>query len=158
MRIVAHPAMTRWSKRRKLGIEATVVVEQFLGSVALHPLLENPDVLRLVHIAHGDLMRAPVTLTFLAVDFRWACPALGRAEDDHRPSRTFQIALVPGISPDPLDFSHNSVEHACKLLVDVSRIVPLHEVGRVAHALRRTFAVHPAECGQGSTGWRSCSR
>ena len=91
--------------------------------------------LRLVHVAHGNLVRTPVVLALLAVDLRRAGPALRRAEDDHRPGRPFQIALVSGLGPDPLDLRHRSVERAGQLLVDLCGIVPLDEVGRVAHAL-----------------------
>ena len=91
--------------------------------------------LGLVHVAHGDLMRTPVVLAFLAVDLLRAGPALRRAKDDHRPGRAFQIAVVSGVGPNPLDLRHRGVEHAGQLLVDIRRVVALDEVGRIAHAL-----------------------
>ena len=94
MRIVAHPALAFGGERSQFGVQPPIGVEQLFRPVALHPLFENPDVLGLIHVAHGNLMRTPVVLAFLAVDFRRAGPALRRAKDDHRPGRAFQIAFV----------------------------------------------------------------
>ena len=105
------------------------------GPVAFHPLFKNSNVVRLVHVAHGNLVRTPIVFALLAVDLLRTRPSLRRAENDHRPGRPFQIAPVPGLGPDPLDLGHRSVERAGQLLVHLCGIVPLDEVGRVAHAL-----------------------
>ena len=81
------------SQLGEFGLEPALGVEQLLGPVALHPLFEDLDVLGLVHVAHRHLVAAPVVLALLAVDLRRAGPALGRAEDDHRPGRPLDDAL-----------------------------------------------------------------
>ncbi|HKD76958.1 MAG TPA: hypothetical protein VKB76_15740, partial [Ktedonobacterales bacterium] len=59
-----------------------VVIEQLLRMIALHPLFENAHMLGiLLHLAHGDLVRTPITFRALAIDLLGAGPALGRAHD-----------------------------------------------------------------------------
>ena len=56
---------------------------------------------RLIHVPHRHLMAAPVVLALLAVDLGGAGPALGRAEDDHRPDRPLLEAVRAGVVLNP---------------------------------------------------------
>ncbi len=126
------------SDRSQLGqfrFELPVFVEQFLGPVTLHPFLENFDMFGLVHVSHGDLMRAPVVLALLAIYLSRAGPTLRRAENNHRPGRTFQVALGAGILPNSVDFRHGSIQRTGQLLVNTLRISAFDEIRRVTHSL-----------------------
>src|SRR5437879_9583704 len=89
---MAHSAMDLRRQLGQFGLKSALGIEQLLRSVALHPFFENLDVFWLVHVAHRHLMGAPIALALLAVNLRRASPALGRAEDDHRPSGPFDFA------------------------------------------------------------------
>jgi len=61
-------------------------VEQLLGPVTAHPLLENLQVFGiLAHVRDRHLVGAEGALDRLAIDLLGAGPALGGAQDDHRP-------------------------------------------------------------------------
>ncbi len=93
VRIVAHATRALRRQRRELVDEPARLVEELVGTIALHPLLEDAHVARLVHVAHRHLMRAPVVLALLAVDELRTRPALGRAQHDHRPRRALPESL-----------------------------------------------------------------
>src|ERR1041384_6093142 len=88
MWVGAHPPLAFRRQLGELGAEPAVVVEKLLRLVALHPLFEDFHVRGIaVHLAHRDLVRAPVILDAFAVDLFWAGPAPGPPEHDHRPAR-----------------------------------------------------------------------
>ncbi len=51
------------------------IVEQLVRLVALQPGLQQRDMLRFVHVCHGNLVRAEAAFRLLAVDFFGAGPA-----------------------------------------------------------------------------------
>src|SRR5262245_1772956 len=112
-----------------------MLIEEFLGPVALHPLLEDANVLGLVHVAHGNLMTSPIAFALFAVNFRRTRPTLGSAEDNHRPDWALHDALVPR-RPNLLDFGNDRIEHAGKLLVDRFGVTAFHKIRFVSHALK----------------------
>src|SRR5262249_42035041 len=94
MRVSTHAAGAPRGEFGNLGLEPAGGVEKFRGSIALHPLLEDVDVGRLlVHFPHWHLMRAPVILGAFTVDFFRARPTLGRAEHDHGPAGSLGEAI-----------------------------------------------------------------
>ncbi len=101
VRVGAHAARAARRQVGQLGSEPAVVIEKLPGLVALHPLLEEAHVGRvLVHLPHRHLVRAPVVLGALAVDLLRAGPALGRAQHDHGPAGTPGEAVATRIGLD----------------------------------------------------------
>src|SRR5262245_35295414 len=131
MRVGAHAAAATRSKLGQLGTYLTVGVKQFRRPVALHPVFEDGDVSGvLVHLAHRHLMRAPVVLDTLAIDFFGARPTLWRAKDNHRPARSLAGTIVAGLSLDVLHFGKDLVERACHQVVHCRWLMPLNIVRR----------------------------
>src|SRR6266436_9375856 len=87
VRIHSHTAVARGRKCRELVAKLAAFVEQFVRPVALHPIFELLDVLRILEVRERHLMRAPSPLDWLAVHELWPGPAFWRAEDDHGPTR-----------------------------------------------------------------------
>src|SRR6266404_9683710 len=81
----AHAPVALGCLRRDFGPQQPVAVEELLRPIAAHPLLEQFDVLGLIHFPERDLMGPPVTLRLEPVDIFWPGPALWAAQDDHRP-------------------------------------------------------------------------
>ena len=149
VRIGAHAAGAAGGQVGQLGLEPAVIVEQLLGLVALHPLLEEAHVGRvLVHLSHRHLVRAPVVLRALAVDLLGTGPALGRAEHDHGPAGTPREALSLRVGLDLLDLRDRRVERGRHLLVHLGGFVPLDEMGRVAVAAEEMIQLLVADPGE----------
>src|SRR5215470_178859 len=88
MRVRSHAAAPLRGQRRELGKEAPAGVEKLIRLVALHPLLEDFEVLGLGgEIGDGNLMRAKRTLDGKSVDRLGSGPALGAVLNDHGPLR-----------------------------------------------------------------------
>ena len=87
VRIGAHAAMAGRRQRGEFLAELAALVEQLLGPVAPHPVFELRQMLGLLEIGDRHLVGAPGALDRVAVDGLRSGPALGRAEDDHRPAR-----------------------------------------------------------------------
>ena len=112
-------------------------VEQFLRPVALHPIFELLQMLGILEIGDRNLMCAPGALDRLAVDELRSGPALGRAEDDHRPARPLELCVSPRTAPHAGSRESRSridVERAGQTLMHQRRIVALDEMRLVAVA------------------------
>ena len=83
-----------------------------------------------VHLAHRHLVRAPVILGALAIDFFRARPALGCAKHDHRPAGPLRETILTCVAFDALNFTDDGVEGVGHQLV--------HRFA--AHAPRRNTA------------------
>src|SRR5215471_20874530 len=130
MRIGAHAARPLRSEVGQLGSKPAVVVEKLRRSVALHPLFKKADMGGvLVHLAHWHLMRAPVILGTLAIDFFWTSPALGSAQYDHRPARALPETISPCIRFDALNFTDSLVQGSRHQRVHFFRFTPLNKIG-----------------------------
>src|SRR5262249_40192325 len=80
---------TFWRKLRELLDQLAVLVEQFFGLVAAHPLFEHPEMVgALRQFPERDLVRAKRVLDLFAVDDFWSGPTFGRSQHDHRELRT----------------------------------------------------------------------
>ncbi len=83
----AEAALAFRDAGQDLRRRAAVGVEELLRPVRAHPVLQLPQVCGvLAHPCERDLVRPPGAFDRIAVDGRRASPALGRAQDDHRPA------------------------------------------------------------------------
>src|SRR5207245_10409280 len=104
-----------------------------LGLVALHPLIQQRDVLLLAgHLGERDLMGPPVAFRPLAVHFLGTSPALWRAEDDHRPPRAFCILLSPCLILDGVNLGADGIQSRGHHSVHSFWLASLDEVPIVA--------------------------
>ena len=96
VRVGAHaPLARRAPARRARARSRPVCVEQLLGPVAPHPLLRAAATCSGLSAISRQrhLVRAQRALDRLAVDHLRPGPALGRAQDDHRPARALREAV-----------------------------------------------------------------
>ena len=134
LRIGAHAPLALGGQRRDLGGDPAVLVEQLLGAVRAHPRLERREVLGVLgQLRQRHLVGAEGALHRLAVDLLGPRPALGRAQDDHRPARPLGVAFA-STRLDGGDVADHLVERLGHELVHGRRVVALHEVGLVAVA------------------------
>src|ERR1035437_4848277 len=149
VRVGAHSVLTVRGKRRELGPEGALLVEQLLWLVAAHPGLEHLP-MRLVgaDVGDGNLMRSPGAFDLLAVHDLRAGPALGRPEDDHRPLRTFGRLARAGRRLDLADLVEDGVEGRGQQLMDDGRIVARDEVRVVAVADHQVAQLTLGDAGQ----------
>ena len=87
-----------------------------------------------MHLAHRHLVRAPETFGLLAVNFLWARPSLGRAQNDHRPKRPLGLAIANSSCLDALDLLDDHIERGRHELMHFFRLVSLDEMRGVAVA------------------------
>src|SRR6516225_11633442 len=106
MRVGAHAAGALRSKVGQLGSVPPAAVEELRRSVALHPVFQDGYMsLILMHFTHRHLVRAPIVLGALAIDFFRARPALGCAKYDHRPAGALGRTVVTCIRFYALNFA-----------------------------------------------------
>ncbi len=162
VRVGAHPPGPVGAKARSSGRSRPVVVEELLGAVAAHPLLELRAVLGVgAGLGQRHLMGAEGPLDREPVDHLRAGPALRRAQHDHRPG-----AVRTPPAPEPLRASglddRDVVEHASSVAASswctVDRVVAGDEVRLVAVAAHQRRPARPRGSGPARWGWRSCSR
>ena len=130
VRVRAHPAVAFGRESSKLRRQRPVLVEELLRSVALHPLLEQAQVLRVV-AGRGQrhLVRAPGSFDLVAVHLVRARPSLRGPEDDHRPARTRPVALRAGGRLDAGDRVERGVEHRREVPMDSLGVISGNELG-----------------------------
>ncbi len=88
-----------------------------------------------MHLWEGNLVSAEEAFQVVVFDFTGRGPAFGRAEDDHRPSRSVNFAVFPGfflVVQDLLDALLDGASHG---LVHLFQIRPSDNVGCPAVAL-----------------------
>jgi hypothetical protein len=132
MGVGAHPPGAQGRQRLEFRHEAAGLVEQVLGLIAAQPVLELPQVRRvLVDAGQRHLVGAPRALDRMAVDRLRPGPTLGRAQHDHRPAgaRRGDAAAAPRLLLDAPDFPDALLQRRRHLLVHVGRVAPLDEVG-----------------------------
>ena len=126
MRVGAHPAGALRRKRGELALEAAIVVEQFLGPIALHPRLKDPDVLRMAaHRAHRHLMRPPVALLPLAVDLLGQVQPFGVRMTIIGQIGRFENPFLPRVSLDVPDLADHGFERGRHEFVHHRRVIAL---------------------------------
>ena len=142
-------------QRRELRNKRAAAVEQLLGLVAAHPVLEQSQMRRvLAQLVDRNLMRAPKALDLLAVDLLRAGPALRAAQHDHRPARPLARSLRPSARMllDRADAGRAPSSSASAMAWCISvGLVALDEQRLIAVAAKQAanFVVaHPAEDGR----------
>ena len=124
VRIGAHPS---FSARRQLGqlrSQGAGLVEELLGPVGAHPLLELDEVLRIAReLGDWNLVGAKGALGRQAVDHLRPGPALGRAQDDHRPiGAPGPFGAGARVTLDLVDLVRDLLERGCHQLVHRRRV------------------------------------
>ena len=124
VRVGAHPPVASRSMGDDLRAWASVVIEQRRRPVAEHPLLEEVEVVGVgAHAVEGHLVRPPRALDLLAIDLPRSGPALGGAQDDHRPGPVPPFGMLAVLDADLADDVQGDVERLRQLAVDVGRVV-----------------------------------
>lgn len=124
----AHAADALGAEGLQGLVRGAVLVEQAVGLVAAHPLLEDLEVLRVGGGARdGHLVGAPEALEVLAVDLARGAPALGGAQDDHGPARAGGLAGLAGLLLDLADLADGVLHGGGHGLVHGGQVVALDE-------------------------------
>ena len=135
VRIGAHSPRADRCECLKFRDQPAGRVEQLLGTVAAHPLLELRAVLGVgVGVGQWDLVGAPRPLDGQPVDDLGSGPSLGGTQHDHRPGRPFGVRACAGVVLDAGDVVEHRVKGCGELLVHGGRVVAADEVGFVAVA------------------------
>src|SRR4029077_16231756 len=136
-------------KLGQLGAKPAAVIEELCRAVALPTLFEEAHMGRvLVHLAHWHLVRAPIVLGALAIDLFRTRPAFGCAKYDHWPARALPGTILPRIRFDTFNFIDDLVQGGGHGLVDLFRLMPLHEIRRVAIAAEQLIQLLMADAGE----------
>ena len=118
VRVGAHPAIAGRGLSGQLRQQPAFRVEELLGPVAAHPVLEAPKLVGTFSDAgEGHLVRAPRSLDRNAVDLSWPSPAFWRPENEHRPPRPLIVAARPRGLLDLCDRVERAVERSREALV-----------------------------------------
>src|SRR5207248_3234392 len=128
----------------------SILIEQFFRFVASHPGFEDLAVLVIAAgIRYRHLMRAPETLDFLAIDLFRSSPALGAAQDDHRPLRTFAMpSRASRLFLNGMDPIEHTVERLGHRLMHGDRLMAFDKERFVAVAgeeVPQLLVIHAAE-------------
>ena len=137
MRIGAHAPLAFGRQGGDLGARRAVLVEQLVRAVAHHPVVQDLQVFGRGGVGDGHLMGAPVALDPQAVHLARPGPALGGAQDDHRPARQFAGAALSCRLLDGADLAQGAVEGGRELLMDALRLVAAHQQRLIAVALEQ---------------------
>ena len=125
------------------------LVEQLLGPVALHPVLEDRDVLRLGgHVRDRYLMRPPCALHLKPIHHLGARPPFGTDQHDHGPPGSLDHRLRPRSVLYGPYLLKNGVQGRGHQLVHGRGIRPFHDVGPVAVARQQLFQLLAADAGK----------
>ncbi len=152
MRVGAHAPTARRRQGPELGHEPAAWIEQLLGPVAAHPVLEELQVRRIVaHVGEGHLVRAPGRFHFVTLDFLRPGPPLGRAQHDHGPAGTERIVRVARVLLIGADFAERLFQRGGHRLVHHRRVAAFYEIRLVSVADKQRFQLLVADSRQ--DGW-----
>src|SRR5262245_12003760 len=101
-----------------------------------------------MHLAHRHLVRAPIVLGTLAIDFLRTRPALGCAKYNHRPAGALRDTMLTRIRFYSLNFADDSIERVGHQFVHLFRLMPLDEIRRVAVAAEEMLSVFMTDPGE----------
>ena len=147
MGVGAHATDALRSQRLKLWNQPPGFIEQLLRVIAAQPLLQNCQMLRLIH-GNRHLMGMEAALNLYAVHFLWTGPALGRAEDDHGPTGTLGAALFSGSFLNGTDFFDDSIQNGSHFFVHFHGIGALYKIGVPAAALKEALNLFVGDAGE----------
>lgn len=137
MRVGAHTSRCLRRGGADLGKWCAGLVEQFVGSIAFQPLLEQLEMGGVFRKARqGHLVRTPEAFGLQSVDLLRTGPALGASQHDHWPfrSRHQRYGTMARCVLDRSDAIQRVVEHGRHQLMHNGRIVSLNEQRFIAIA------------------------
>src|SRR5262249_50861089 len=115
-------------------------IEQLFGLVASQPTFELLHVGRVVMQSRKwHLMCTPEPFHLVPVDFLGTGPALWTAQDNHRPPRSCEFAVLARFLLDAAYFQDTLLHGGGHFLMHDFRIIPFHEVRRPAVTLEKVF-------------------
>src|SRR3990170_6002106 len=125
--------------------QPAVYIKQLFRLVPLHPLLQQPDMIRFPgHVGKWNLMGAPVALSLETVNLLWSGPPFWRSKYDHWPLRTFDSLIGTGIMLDCPYLGDYDIQCCSHDLMHHRRISTLNKVGLISitdkEALQLFFA------------------
>ena len=149
MGIRAHAALPFRSELGKLGYQLPAGVEQLLRAIALHPLLEDREVLRLAReVRKRHLMRAPRSFGLQPVHGLGAGPAFRRTQDDHWPHRPFASRVRARVGLDAANPVDHPIERCSHRLVHLVGLLAFDEVRLVAVTAKKLVELLVAYAGK----------
>src|SRR5262249_12668477 len=128
VRVGAHAPVALRGELGEVVDEATIRIEESIGLVAAHPLLELFEMVGSARdLGERQLVRTEGAFDRQAVDALRTGPALRRAEHDGRPAGPRQSALLAGGPLDLTDARVALVERGRQCLVYPGGLVALDE-------------------------------
>jgi hypothetical protein len=147
----AHAPVASGRKFGQFRLQAALLIEEFLRSVAPQPVFQQLEVFGMGgRVGERHLMRSEGAFNLQAIDRLRPRPALGRSEHDHRPARTPEFAMGAGVLLDFLDLLDRRIERRGHRLVHQIGLVTLDEVGRPAIAAEQLFQFLAGDAGEHS--------
>ena len=140
--------------------QPAVLVEQFFGPVAPHPLFEHLQMLGLASPTPQAAPGASETClrSVLPSTAFGPGPSFRRAQHDHRPARALLEPVLPRVALNASNLGDDRVERRGHR-ADASRPDRRLRRNRACSRSRETaLRVLRAECAPARSGWRSCSR
>ena len=138
VRVGTDTAVSLRRERAQFGDQAIIFVKQFFGLIAQKPIFEQLHMFGLFH-GDGHLVCAEGVFDLQTVhDFR-ACPALGRAQHDHRPEGALVALALARFLLDILDLLDALVQRFRHLFVHGHGVVAFHKVGLPAASVEEAL-------------------
>src|SRR5207253_436509 len=125
-----------------------VLVEQFLWTIALHPVLESLEMPGLPDVCDRHLVRPERTFHRFAIDLLGPCPSFRSAENDHGPGLPLLESVLASVLLDGVDFGQARVQRPCHELVHWDWVVAFHEIRVVPVALQQLSQFRVRETGE----------
>ena len=135
VRVKAHAPLACRRNRRELFAELACGVKQLFGLVALQPCFQLLQVFGLGELGNRHLVGAPGAFDRQAVHFLRPGPALGRFQDDHRPTRQrggLRRTWRTRIALDLPDLRQHLVQRARQALVHQRRVIAFDDMRLIA--------------------------
>jgi hypothetical protein len=129
VRVHAHAATAFGRQVEQLGHELSLRVEKLFGLVAAHPVLEDLQVAGLfADIGDRNLVSAPGSFHWLAIDGFGSGPTFRGAENEHGPAWALEIFVFAGGGLDGGDVVEHLVQNRGHFLVHDKGIGAFEEV------------------------------
>ena len=133
VRVRAHAPIALRSEGGELRHQPAALVEDLLGLIPAHPLLEHRQVIGIrLDVAEWHLVCTESPLDGQAVDDLRSRPSFGRAQDDRGPCRSLDEALCARVGLDAADAREAGVQRGGERRMHGHRVTALDEVDFVA--------------------------
>ncbi len=149
VRIRAHATVALGRQFGQFRFQAALFIEELFGSVAPQPVFQELEVFGMCgRVGERHLVRPEGAFDRQAIDYLRSGPALGRIQDDHRPTRTHEVAVEARVLLDFFDPLHRGVERRGHGRMHQVGLVTLDEVGRPPVAAEQLFQFLMLDAGQ----------